>query len=202
MVRYFLLLLIITFGTSFNSNILCTPSHKTFGYFLAICYLQNIKNQEGAEYYIKDRVVHLRDVVLSVTRDKPKQVILTVKVSGAPEEFQGENILESEKNLAKYAIIYAYLAHQLKMNERSKTSKRSFCFARQQNNLMLDKITEITSPPDNDSDLVPVGYNFNHRSPGRFRYAKCTYIDRYVMELTAKFTEQEFDALAQHLIQK
>lgn len=194
MARYFLFLVIVSLGLEVHGNTVETEEKNTLGHSLAVCYLQNIKKNHNdtmyKNYTIEEKIfgkgsgpsrAPLHDVTLSIIREKSKdtdQVILTAQVFGSPEEFEGHNVLEGEKALVKYRILYSYLAHQAKMNARYFTGLRS--------NSMMDSTTQIISPPTNHSEMM-------FMNP----FERRVYTDKYVMTIVIKFTAPEFDALIQ-----
>jgi hypothetical protein len=168
---------------------------------LAVCYLLAIKKQKNDESAYKNETVEQKvfgdkygttarayDVTLSVERtgaDNSKQVLLRAEVSGTPEEFKGETVLEQEKRLLKYRIIYAYLAQQAKLRARS------FAWLRP-DDWTLDINTQVTSLPTNYRETV-----FTPQLGTR------VYLNKYVMTVSAQFSQQEFDELVQkHFVSK
>jgi len=202
MVRYLSLLMIFP-GLFLNGEETGAQDQNSLGSSLAICYLKNIKKLRNGSLYKDDTIEQIifgkdkdipnggislssyrasfHDVTLSVDRKKShnkEEITLTAHVFGAPEEFKGENILESEKALVKYRIITAYLAYKTKMNERS--------FGWLLSDGMLDSTTHVTSSPSNYSESV-------FMNP----YARRVYTDKYEMTVSSIFTVSEFDALIQ-----
>lgn len=193
MISYFLFIVIIlSLGFEVQGNAPEAEEKNSLGHSLAVCYLQNIKKKRNdtmyKDYTIEEKIfgkkawsssTSLHDVTLSIRKEKSKtvdQVILTAEIFGAPEEFEGHNVLEAEKALLKYRILYAYLTHQAKMNARY--------FAWLRNNSMMDSITQITLSPTNYSETMN---SFTRR----------VYTDKYVMKIVITFTAPEFDTLIQ-----
>lgn len=203
MVRYCFVLLMVFQAVDLSGNVTDAQNQTSLGSSLAVCYLQNIKKQRN-DYPYKDRTIEqiifgkeresasdgtsfsaarasFHDVTLSVERKKShhkSEITLTARVVGAPEEFEGKNVLDSEKALLKHRIISAYLAH------KSKTDERWFAWLR--SDAMVDGNTQITAAPTNLSDAVFMPY-----------YARRVYTDIYEMTIVTTFTASDFDALIQ-----
>lgn len=205
MARFFLSVLMIFLGLSLNSYVIGTQDPHPLASSLAVCYLRAVKQQRNDSAHKNDTITQVifgkeiesagngkitmpgvqasfHDVTLSVERKKShgkEEVTLTARVFGAPEEFEGENVLASEKALVKYRIISAYLAYRTKMSE--------LFFGWLRSDDMLDKTTRVASSPSNYSEPVL----------GIYPYTRRVYKDKYEMRVSSTFTAPEFDALIQ-----
>ncbi len=123
--------------------------------------------------------VNIYDVEMKIKREgtgDSSTVILETSVKGAPEDFEGKNVLESERKLFKHVLIKNYLE---KLNEQKTDSSKKPIV------VQIDNNTKSIMPP---TPMVRVTEQFFQKS-----VTECQ--DRKSMSFMTVFSAPEFDIL-------